>query len=179
MAAAEQGTATHIALQHINLHAAHDEKSVRDQLAGMVTLGLLSREQADTVDAGAVAAFASSGLGRRMAAAKVMQREWPFTLRISADEAVEDAPPGKTLLVQGVMDACFVEDGAWVLIDFKTDRVEERSAELSAMKHAGQLDFYARALETLTSMPVHERWVYLLRANRGVCLKDTRDETVI
>ncbi|MFZ5975034.1 MAG: helicase-exonuclease AddAB subunit AddA [Bacillota bacterium] len=170
--AAEQGTAMHIALQHMNLHAALNEKSVLDQLKSMVMLGLLTKEQADIIDAGALFAFASSSLGRRMANARTVRREWPFTLQMGAGEVMEGAPAGDTLLVQGVMDACFEEDGAWVLIDFKTDRVEEQTLELSAEKHAVQLDFYARALETLTSMPVKERWVYLLRANRGVRLED-------
>ena len=166
--AAEEGTAAHIVLQHVNLHAVTGGQSVRDQIAGMVALGLLSEEQAGMVDAAAVAAFAAGELGARMKRAATLWRERPFTLRIDAREAAGDAPPDETVLVQGVMDACFEEDGAWVLVDFKTDRVEEETLALAAQRHAGQLSFYARALETLTRMPVKEQWVYLLRANRGV-----------
>jgi ATP-dependent helicase/nuclease subunit A len=166
--AAEEGTAMHIVMQHVNLRAVRGEESVLHQIEGMVALGLLSEEQAGMVDAGAVAAFASGELGTRMKRAATLRREWPFTLRIGAKEAIDGAPPGETVLVQGVMDACFVEDGAWVLVDFKTDRVAGEPLELAAKRHAGQLGFYARALRTLSDMPVKEQWVYLFRANRGV-----------
>lgn len=168
--AAEQGTATHIALQHLNLHAVRDAQSVREQLGNMVTLGLLQREAAALVDAYALAAFALGELGVRMAKADTVRREWPFTLQIGAHEAIEGAPSESTVLVQGVMDACFVEDGAWVLIDFKTDRIVEPDPRSAAQKHTDQLNLYARALETLTGLPVKEKWVYLLRADRGVRL---------
>lgn len=166
--AAEEGTAMHIVMQHVNLRAVRGEESVLHQIEGMVALGLLSEEQAGMVDAGAVAAFASGELGTRMKRAATLRREWPFTLRIGAKEAIDGAPPGVTVLVQGVMDACFEEDGAWVLVDFKTDRVAGEPLELAAKRHAGQLGFYAHALKTLTDMPVKEQWVYLFRANRGV-----------
>ena len=105
-----------------------------------------------------------------MAAARVLRREWPFTLRIPASEAAPGAPADRGLLVQGVMDACFIEEDAWVLIDYKTDRVIEKSLAEAAQKHAPQLEMYARALETLTGKPVKEQYVVLLRKHTAVQL---------
>jgi ATP-dependent helicase/nuclease subunit A len=168
--AAEQGTAMHAALQHINLRALRGAGDVREQVESMTALGLLSPEQAEMVDVQALWAFADGPLGRRMAASEEVRREWPFTLRIDADEVVPGAPEGRALLVQGVMDACFLEDGAWVLLDHKTDRVAGRDLKEAAGEHAAQLAFYARALEALTGRPVKERWVVLLRAGEAVRL---------
>jgi ATP-dependent helicase/nuclease subunit A len=73
----------------------------------------------------------------RARAAARRHREYPVTLRL------ED---GKML--EGVVDLAFVEDGAWVVVDFKTDAdgVERRT------QYQRQLRWYAYALTRLTGM---------------------------
>ena len=66
-----------------------------------------------------------------------------------------------------MIDACFVENGAWVLLDYKTDRVDGDPA-LYAQKHARQVSLYASVLERLTGMPVREKIIVLLGANAEV-----------
>jgi ATP-dependent exoDNAse (exonuclease V) beta subunit len=81
-------------------------------------------------------------LARAAAAARAgkCRRETPVTMRL--DDGT---------LVEGVVDAAFVEDGAWTVVDFKTDveitgRVEE---------YRRQAALYARAIATATGMPAH------------------------
>ena len=62
--------------------------------------------------------------------------------------------------MQGVIDCCFIEQGAWVLVDYKTDADAEGAAE----RHRPQLELYAQALAGITGRPVHERVLYLVRA---------------
>ena len=64
------------------------------------------------------------------------------------------------LLVQGVIDLCFLENGAWVLVDYKTDRCP--AEELPAM-YGDQLRWYARALREITGLPVRFGGLYSLR----------------
>ena len=61
------------------------------------------------------------------------------------------------------MDCCFVEQGKWVLVDYKTDRDAAGAIE----RHRGQLNLYAEALAAITGMPVAGRVLYLLRAGVG------------
>jgi len=73
------------------------------------------------------------------------------------------------VLLQGVIDACFIEDGAWVLLDYKTDRVDGDPAAY-AKKHEKQVSLYAAALERLSGMPVKEKHVVFLGARTEVQL---------
>ena len=50
------------------------------------------------------------------------------------------------VVVQGIIDACFLEDGGWVLLDYKTDMVFGSPKE-AAEAHRPQLLLYARALQ--------------------------------
>ena len=64
----------------------------------------------------------------------------------------------ETIVVQGIIDAYFEEDGGIVLLDYKTDSVKDAS-ELVKRYHV-QLDKYADVLEQLTGMKVKEKVIY-------------------
>ena len=82
---------------------------------------------------------------------------------------IADTTSDEPILLQGVIDACFVEDGAWVLLDYKTDRVTDDPNE-TAKKHARQVGLYAEALEKLSGLLVKERYIVLLGAKAVVSL---------
>jgi len=58
-------------------------------------------------------------------------------------------------LMEGVIDLAFVEDNAWVIVDFKTD------ADITSggYRYQRQLQWYASALSRLTGLPAR---AYLL-----------------
>ena len=64
------------------------------------------------------------------------------------------------ILVQGIIDVCFEENGELVVLDYKTDRV--RKAEELREKYHAQLDYYAEALEQLLKKPVKEKILSLI-----------------
>ena len=62
------------------------------------------------------------------------------------------------MIVQGIIDVCFIEDGKYVLADYKTDRVQKMS-ELVEKYHV-QLESYKQALEQISKIPVSEMIIY-------------------
>ena len=72
-------------------------------------------------------------------------------------------------MLQGMIDCCFIEDGEWVIIDYKTDYVAVgQPPEEVAMKHQKQLDLYSKSLCALTGINVKERYVHLLFTGNSV-----------
>ena len=114
--------------------------------------GVMTEQEAAYVDRGMVARFLESDLGARMLRSPRVMREWSFNLRVKE--------PFDTI-VQGVIDLCFLEDDQWVLVDFKTDRVQS-ARELWPRYHQ-QLAFYRTALERATPYPVALTALYALR----------------
>ncbi len=114
--------------------------------------GVLTAQEAGYVNRGMIARFLESELGKRMLHSGLVQREWSFNLRIR-----EPFPT----IVQGVIDLCFLEDGKWVLVDFKTDSVQ--SAEALWPRYRRQIGFYRQALEQGTPYPVGEALLFSLR----------------
>lgn len=157
LSAADRGTAAHKALGALELSAlrgAEDlSQAVQAQLSALARRGVLTAEELSAIRVGDVLAFLRSDMGARMLASPRVQREWGFCLRDG------------DLLVQGVIDLCFIENGAWVLVDYKTDRCP--AEELPAM-YGDQLRWYARALREITGMPVAFGGLYSLRQHQLV-----------
>ena len=94
-------------------------------------------------------AFYETDLGRRVLASPEVRREWPFNLVLGEDRQTQ---------VQGVIDCAFREGDSWIILDYKTDHID--SEEAFVQRHQEQLRWYARALETLTGIPVKEMYLY-------------------
>ena len=90
-------------------------------------------------------------------------------LGLDAEEVYPEEGKGETILIQGIIDVFFEEDGELVLLDYKTDRVH--SARQLLERYQSQLDYYARALEQLLQKKVKEKIIYSFTLNKEIKCK--------
>lgn len=162
---AARGTAYHTVLQYLDFTSAFTAQSVRGQIEEFRKKGRLTEEEAAVVDERKLCRLALSELGKRMASAQKkgdLLREQHFVYACPGSEIYPDANLTRDLLIQGVIDACFLEDGEWVLVDYKTDFVEPGKERDLYEKYASQLEYYERALSQLTGQRVKEKILYSL-----------------
>ncbi|NLO86747.1 MAG: helicase-exonuclease AddAB subunit AddA [Clostridiales bacterium] len=160
--ALKKGTQTHKLLGLMDLDRAKNcnqdfSSYIMKELNAMVQSGQFTKEESEFVDKGMIAAFLRSDLGTRLLASPHVQREWSFNLKITS--------PLDTI-VQGIIDLCFLEDGEWVLIDFKTDRISDMDTLWN--RYALQLTFYRDALKLGTPYPIKEYALYSLRLGKKI-----------
>jgi ATP-dependent helicase/nuclease subunit A len=129
------GTLVHSVLRDAALDAS------RETIAKLAKLNarLLGapEEERDAASAAVETALAHPLLTRASKAPRCY-REYPVVLAL-----------GDGRLMEGVIDLAFVEDGAWIVVDFKTDAdLEERRAQ-----YERQLQWYCYAMGKLTGMP--------------------------
>lgn len=167
LTAAERGTATHLALRYLDLGALSTPEAAREAVDRLAAAGKLSEREAAAVDAAGLCRFALSPLGRRIAAAPRVLREFPFALLCPAERFFPGAE-GEELLLQGVIDCCLIEPDGAVIVDYKTDRVAPGEAPERAKRYAAQLDTYAWAVSRITGLEVKAKIVYFLRAGEAV-----------
>jgi ATP-dependent helicase/nuclease subunit A len=168
ISAAERGTLMHRVLEVIDL-SERSADEVASAVKQMAAAGKIDAAQAKHVDAGAIARFLQSDLAARARVSERCLFEQPFCLNMSARE-LELADSDESVIVQGVIDMCFIEDGQWVIVDYKTDRVDMDDAPAAAKKYTIQLRLYARALTDITGWIVAEKWIYYLSAGATVRL---------
>ncbi len=176
------GTAMHIVFRFIELEQirklaeAEAGRAYGEQLKALVSNRTISpdQEKAALAFCQEVLVWAKSDLAGRLiqteGSSGKVYREMPFTLALPANELSPDFPREETTLIQGMIDLWFIEeDGAAVLIDFKTDRLEDQPDDLLLRRRYGiQIDTYARAISRATGRRVKERLVWLIREGRAV-----------
>jgi ATP-dependent helicase/nuclease subunit A len=134
-------------------------------------VGMIPSEYPDNVWGPDIASFLGSDLGQRMGRAfrrGQLMREKPFMMGVSARELNEKFPEEEMVLIQGIIDAWFIEDGEIVLLDYKTDRVDTEKELIDRYKL--QLDLYKRALEAAVGMKVKEVYIYAFRLHKVIAL---------
>ena len=168
---AEQGTAMHAALQFLDFSTPAEEGAVCAAVKSMEERRLLTPEQARAVDAAALTRFLQSPLCARIrAAGERARREYRFSLLESAVRFVPEASAGDEILLQGVVDCFFEEDGALVVVDFKTDRIAPDALAERAEHYRPQLEAYSLALAQVIGKPVKEKILYFLRRGEQIIL---------
>lgn len=146
-------------------------EGVHHFLCGEVESRRLSEAYLQAVRERRIVKFLGSELARRMWKAQredALYREQPFVLGIDARRLTEDFPEEETVLIQGIIDAFFVEEDGLVLLDYKTDSV--MSMRELWNRYETQMDYYQEAVEKLMGMPVKERILYSFHLEEYSCM---------
>ena len=165
--AADIGTAYHRIMEFLDFSKAADasgkadRKYIAERAEFLKEHGAIDEDVYDSLDLSRVAAFFESDLGKRAVEASMkgtLRREKPFTLKTERG--------GREMLVQGVIDCCFEENGRMILIDYKSSYIRAgaaREAELQRIKdeYKVQIELYSEAVLKGTGMEVSEAYLYL------------------
>ncbi|MDX5634389.1 PD-(D/E)XK nuclease family protein, partial [Clostridioides difficile] len=123
--------------------------------------------------------FFASNIGKRMLNAEIINREKSIYAQVNMkdiyiyeklinndDKKLYD---NESVMLRGIVDAYFEEDNQIVLVDYKTDFVNEENINQIIEKYKKQLDLYADIIETLTGKSVKEKCIYLFGVDEAVC----------
>lgn len=124
---------------------------VNAEIERMLADRKMSQIYHDVISLPKIITFLESNIARRMAAAAAkgkLYKEQPFVLGLPANRLNEAFPPEETVLIQGIIDAFFEEDGRYVVVDYKTDAVKTEDELIK--RYRTQLDYYAEALVQLS-----------------------------
>lgn len=167
LTAAEKGTAIHFVMQKIDLSRVNTIEEIKIQLKDFVDMELLGKEEYKVINPYKVKKFFISKLGERMLSAynrgDIVYRELPFYTEIDVHRINPDLPKeveGDKVRLQGVIDSFFYEDNEVILLDYKTDYVEQSNEEELINKYRIQIQYYKEALEKITKTKIKECYLY-------------------
>lgn len=174
---ARRGTAFHRALELMDYAerqklVSGGSAAVGEWLRKQVEAGRIPADDAALVSLHSVLVFLKSGLAGRMEAADrrgLLYREQPFVMGVPADRIDPAFPADEMITVQGIIDAFFIEENKIILVDYKTDRVQ--NARDLTMRYKTQLNLYAEALERAYRLPVAEQILYSTAFNQQIILE--------
>lgn len=103
---------------------------------------------------------------RKAQAADTLYREQHFMKQVPNDYLFPGSDTLEPVILQGIIDAFFIEDGEIVLVDYKSDHVRE--AETLIGRYQKQLELYAEALEKITGLRVKEKLIYSIILEQAI-----------
>ena len=168
-----RGTLYHLVMEHIPYEDLNDKYDFSHFIGEMCEKGYMTEEEAKKISPYKFSMFVKSSIGERMREAAIrgdLKREQQFMFGLPAAELYPEAGSEceEIVLIQGIIDAYFEEEGEIVIVDYKTDYVDRGNETVLVDKYRAQLNYYARALENITGKIVKEKIIYSFALNDEV-----------
>ena len=163
---AARGVATHTFIQYADYDKA--KLSAEKEIERLCEKGILTENEAKAINTGALKKFFSSSLFERIEKSPLVMREKKFTIEVPISEVYEGVEEfsDEKIMIQGIADCAFLEDGKLVVVDYKTDRLE--TEELFREKYTSQVLIYKKALTMSTGYEVKETLLYSFHLGKEI-----------
>ena len=174
---AQRGTVLHTFMQTADHSTACMD--LEKEIQRLVFQRFLTVEEAASLNRKKIRAFYKSSLYQRMIRCVKVLREYPFLYEIPASELkteAGDAVPDEKILLQGIADCLLFEEDGLVIVDYKTDYVEDEN--ILAARYYDQLRIYRDVMRAAFQIPVKECLLYSLHLEREIpiMLQDSKNE---
>jgi len=157
--AMQVGSAMHTVIEYLDFSAG--EAQIDGLIARLQAKNLLDEDSAALVNRHWLTTLLNSDLAARMSKSPKIYRETPFIMALPAEDMYQNAA-GEEVLVHGIVDCFFEEDGELVLVDYKSDANPQR--------HVTQLEIYKKAIENSMAMVVKEVLIYSFALGKAIAL---------
>ena len=159
------GNAIHAAMQYIRYENCSNLDQIRKEIGRLYRENFLSEEQAMLVDCQKIAAFFETHIGQALRSGVFCLREFKFSILDDGSHYGEELH-GEQVLLQGVVDCAVIEPDGITILDFKTDRIREETAQQVISRYRAQIETYAEALSRIYELPVKAKYLYFFHIDR-------------
>ena len=157
---AKKGTLIHFVLENIDLSRNYEKEGLKNEIEKLVKIGKITKIDAGYININKILTFLKSDLGTEIRNSKFVKKEQEFILK---EERISKS------VIQGIIDLYYInENGNIVLVDFKTDRIDEE--ELFRKKYKKQLEIYKIALEKITGKKVENSYIYSFNLGKKISI---------
>ena len=157
---AQKGTLMHLCFQKLDETKEYSKETLKQMINGFVEKKLMTEQEAKAVNMYKLYAYTKSQLFTELKTAKKVYKEQPFYINVKAKEVFENATDDN-ILVQGIIDLFYInEDDEIVLVDYKTDYVEDGKEDDLVKKYRKQLDIYKKAIYEAMGKEVKHCYIY-------------------
>ena len=170
---AEKGTLIHLCLQRIKISKKeYTIDDIRKYILELKEKNIINDKEYEAINIVKIYNFTKSGIWKELIEAKKIEREKPFFINVPAKEIYEKELEEK-LLVQGIIDLYYInKNDELVLVDYKTDYVENKDEQMLIDKYQIQLKLYRQTLEQALNRKVDKVYIYSTYLDKEIILKE-------
>ena len=157
---AQKGTLVHLCLQKLDEKRDYKLEDIKKLVINLVENEIITQKEADNININKVFTFTNSLIWNQLKDAKEVYKEKPFYINIPAKE-IYDKDLTEKVLVQGIIDLYYIDkDDNLILVDYKTDYVENGNEIELVNRYRNQLKLYKNALEKALNKNVYKMYIY-------------------
>lgn len=186
---AEKGTIFHLVMQLLDflefdeyVRDAEEDKTVDDKIKAeverqielFINRKIISKEEAETVRISNVVRFIKSDIFKKILNAQKRDRVYKekainYSIKINELYKNENIDDTERMMLVGIIDLFFEdENGDYILLDYKTDFVNEDNFEEVVNRYKIQLELYKNAIEDISGKKISNKYIYLFGIGRLV-----------
>jgi len=166
--ASERGNAYHKLLQKMHYENIGKFSDIKDFVREEISL-LKNKKYRELIDIDDIVKFLNTNLGGEFVKQhQNLKRENQFIMGLSAKEAGMGSSD-ETILIQGVIDAYIENENGIILVDYKTDNVNNEDVLIN--RYRSQLMLYKKSLEMSTGKTVQTVYIYSFALGKEISLK--------
>lgn len=152
-----KGTLMHLFFQKINFKENYTLEQLENLKQELIAKNIIEEKEAKYINLKKVLEFTKSNLYKILQECEKVEKEKAFCIKLNAKEVFEEANK-ESILVQGIIDLYGIKNDDIILVDYKTDFVQNEQ-ELKN-KYEKQLFLYKQALEEAFNKKVKEIYIY-------------------
>ena len=157
---AQKGTLVHMCMQRLDETKEYTLEMIQNLIEDLVKRKIITEKEAKTINPYKVLEFTKSRIWKDLKNAKKVYKERPFFINIPARE-IYDEDVEEEILVQGIIDLYYInQKDEIILVDYKTDYVENGKESELVEKYISQLELYQKALEESLQRKVGKTYIY-------------------
>lgn len=157
---AQKGTLMHMCFQKLDEHKNYTKEMLQQMIDEFVQKRIITPLEGKSINMYKLYSYTKSELFRQLSKARKVYKEQPFYINLTSDEIYGNGL-NDNILVQGIIDLYYIdEDGKVVLVDYKTDYVEDGKEFELIEKYKKQLEIYKRALNEALGQDVDKCYIY-------------------
>lgn len=157
---AQKGTLMHLCFQKLDEHKDYTKEMIQKLVDDLVYRKIITKLEGESINTYKLYSYTKSELFKQLKNAKKVYKEQPFYISLKAGEVYGNEAEDN-ILVQGIIDLYFInQDDEVVLVDYKTDYVENGKEDELVKKYEKQLEIYKKALEQALEKNVDKCFIY-------------------
>ncbi len=168
---AQKGTLIHLCLQKLNPKEEYSLEKIKALIQNLEMNQIITEKESKAINPYKILQFTKSEIWNQLKNAKEYYQEKPFYINVPAKQ-IYDEDIKENILVQGIIDLYFInENGQVVLVDYKTDYVENGNEIELVDKYKSQLNLYKQALENALGTKVDKVYIYSVYLDKEIEIK--------
>ena len=171
VSSAQKGTLVHMCMQRLDYKKDYTIDDIKKLIQELCVKKIITEKEAESINVDKVYRFTKSFIWQYMKEAKEVYQEKPFYINIPAKDILKN-DIDETILIQGIIDLYYIDkNDNLILVDYKTDYIENGKENKLVEKYKEQLNLYSRALEQAYNKKPYKTYIYSTCLNKAIEVK--------